>query len=576
MPTTTGLKTRDLEGIEVLDVGTWDASTGKVKVTDEFLDELVENTNELLELGLLAPPAKLGHPKQQKLLQQEGWPAAGWIKQLYRDGTKVLADVEKVPEKLADLIEAKSYRKVSAEFWKEFGQIAGKGKSYGPVLTAIAFLGEELPAVSNLGDMLGLFERPGMKQAVVALSSRTDSTVIEFEKGKAQEDKDEVDPSDLLREAEEFVERAAAGTKGKKGAPRLRAFLDEIRRRVRDIVGKSEAELGDDESLQERTRKIDEALRKRYGYSAWVMETYDDYAIVDREGRYYQVAYTIAEDGSLQLGEETEVQRSWKVAAAAAKHSFDVAGGEPEWAEVDQEDLPAEAFAIAEDAEDRETWRFAHHHEQEGVLYAHAGGIRAALTAAAAAKDVPASALAHLKDHARRAGIGDDEKEEAGMANAAVAKQLGLPEDADDAAILAKISELQQGQAELTRSKEQELARAAEGKVDEAIKARKIRPAEKTFWVELAREKPEKFDEHVAKLPVLFSTEIGTAADAPDQSAAEQLNRLANERIAEQAKAGVKLAFRDAIKQVSGEQPELARAVVLERRGRASAAAAAS
>lgn len=503
------LKTRDLMDVEILDVGIWDASTGVVKITEEFADQIVENTNELIALGLLAPPAKLGHPKNQKLLQQEGWPAAGWIKSLRRDGTKILADVAKVPEKLSDLIEAGGYRKISCEFWKTFGKVGGKGKSYGPVLTAIAFLGEELPAVSTIADVLALFST-GLQPAVVMLSSgREDTTVVELEKGK-KADLD-LDGEDLIREAEEFVARAAERTKGQKGAPRLRAFLDEIRRRVRDIVGtKSAAALGDDESL------------------------------------------------------------------AATQHTFDVTGGEPEWNDVDTTELPAQAFAIA-DGDESSDWQLAHHFERDGALHAHAGGIRAALAALDGLKDVPQEALAsartHLDEHARRAGIGDEKAKEADMANKAVATALGLPEDADDAAILAKIGELKVSTEQLstTTKQVQELAAAeatrnASDKVQAAIRERKLRPAERDFWVTLAKAQPEEFEKHVKELPALFSGEKGTAADAPESSATEQINRLANERMAEAAQKGAKLSIRDAITQVTREQPELARQVRTERR----------
>lgn len=515
------LMTRDLTDIEILDIGNWDASTGPLKITAKFADELVENTNELIALGLLAPPAKLGHPKMedQSLLQQEGWPAAGWVKNLRREGSKIIGDVVKVPEKLADLIEAAGYRKVSAEFWKSFGKVSGKGKSYGPVLTAIALLGEELPAVSTLDDMLALF-RAGARPAVVQLSGSSKDRVVLLEKKTDDTD----DGEDLIRAAEEFGERIAERTKGKVGAPRLRAFIDEIRKRVRALVGtKHEAEL-DDESLDE-------------------------------------------------------------AAVAAAKHSFDTAGGEPEWIEIDPAELPKQAFAIA-DGDDGADWRLPHHFERDGVLHAHAGGIRAALAALSGLKDVSEEALAaarsHLEEHARRAGIGDDKAKEADMANKAVATALGLPEDADDAAILAKIGELKQGAEQLSATQETvkqlaaaEATRRAGERVEAAIHARKIRPAEREFWVELAKEKPEQFEQHVEKLPALFTGEKGSAIDNAESSPEEQINRLANERIAEVHAKGAKLQLRDAIAQITREQPELARQVRAERR-RGGAAAVAS
>jgi Mu-like prophage I protein len=568
----TTLKTREISGIELLDVGKWDASTGPIDLTDEFLDELVDNTNELIELGVLSPPGKLGHPKGQKLLQEQGWPAAGWVKNLYRKGTKVLGDVEGVPEKLADLIEAGGYKKMSCEFWTTFGKVGGKGKKYGPALTAISFLGEEIPAVSTLDDVFALFGM-GAQPAIITLSGQ--GTPVRLEKKTVPDDVEE----DLVAAAESFAEKAAEKTKGKVGAPRLRAFLDEVRRRVRELLEKQEAALGDDESLQERTRKISDAVTKRYGYSAWVSETYDTYVIVDREGKYFQLEYSMAENGDVTLGVETEVQRSWKVKAAAVKHTFDVGGGEPEWKDVDTAALPAAAYAVVGDEDKESTWQLPHHHLIDGKLLAHAGGIRAALKA----KDIPKAARAHLEEHARRAEIGEPEKEEADMANKDLAKLFGLPEDADDAAIQAKAKELVDGQAKLSATeatvlelKAREETRTATERVETAIRARKVPPAEKDFWVAFAKDKPKEFDELVQKRPVLFSAPIGTEQDAPEAAATEQLNKLANERIAEAQKKGVKLSFREALLQVSGEQPELARQNLAERRAVAPRVASAS
>ncbi|HEV8534856.1 MAG TPA: hypothetical protein VGR87_03935 [Candidatus Limnocylindria bacterium] len=37
------LKTRELKGVEILDVGTWETATGMFAVTEEDLDTLVSN-----------------------------------------------------------------------------------------------------------------------------------------------------------------------------------------------------------------------------------------------------------------------------------------------------------------------------------------------------------------------------------------------------------------------------------------------------------------------------------------------------------------------------------------------------
>jgi len=512
------LKTRDVNDVEILDAGTWDASTGEITLTDKELDEMVANTNKLIALGLLAPPVKLGHPRNQKLLQQEGWPAAGWVGNLRKKGSKIVADLRKVPETLADLIDASSYRKVSCEFWKSGFKVGSK--DWSPVLTAVALLGEELPAVATLDDLVKLFSG-GQTPALTLHSEQRGAipTFVTLDRTTAKTTQDDIE-EDLVAAAEKFAEKAAEKTKGKVGAPRLRAFLDEVSRRVRELL-KTEAALADE-----------------------------------------------------PLHEE------------AAKHSYETAGGEPVWSEVDKTALPPAAFALVEDPEKQSTWQFPHHFERDGTLHAHVGAIRAALTAlngsdTGKATDVPASARAHIEEHATRAEIGDDaKKEEAIVANKELAKLFGLPEDADDAAIQAKAKEFVDAKAKLsaTEATVQELAakqanREATERVDGAIRARKIRPAEKAFWVEFARDKPREFGEYVDKQAVLFSAPLGSEADAPDANATEQLNQLANERIAEAAKTGAKLSMRDALMQVTREQPQLARQYRTELRSGPSAQA---
>ena len=140
-PTATELKTKKLTGVEVLAVGTWKGDD----YTTEILDGMVAAFNELK--GRIDPPGKLGHDDGQKLAQADGYPAIGWVDNLYRDGEKLKADFRDVPAKVADLIEAKAYDKISSEvyFDREFD-----GKVYPHILTAVSFLGADAPAVKDI------------------------------------------------------------------------------------------------------------------------------------------------------------------------------------------------------------------------------------------------------------------------------------------------------------------------------------------------------------------------------------------------------------------------------------------
>ena len=100
-------KLSNIKGVEVFSVGTWNGQT----FTEQDLDKMVESFKETS--ATVRPFLKLGHDDDQKLLQKEGLPAAGWVGSLYRKGGKLLADFVDIPKKIMELIENKAYRKVA-------------------------------------------------------------------------------------------------------------------------------------------------------------------------------------------------------------------------------------------------------------------------------------------------------------------------------------------------------------------------------------------------------------------------------------------------------------------------------
>jgi hypothetical protein len=138
----------DIKGVEVFAAGTWN---GDPYTTDD-LDEMVRAFNETN--ARVKPAIKLGHSDKQALLQKDGYPAAGWVTSLYRLGEKLKADFSDIPAKVAALIEKKAYRKVSSEvYWN----INIEGKTYKRMLSAVALLGEDMPAVTSLDDLLAMY-----------------------------------------------------------------------------------------------------------------------------------------------------------------------------------------------------------------------------------------------------------------------------------------------------------------------------------------------------------------------------------------------------------------------------------
>ncbi len=149
-PTAPGLAT--VEGVEVFAAGKqrgewFDAG---------FLDRVVNNFHRFAgdsgrRVGIqLDPPVVLGHSEEQLLLKDSGLPNAGTVWNLWRHGGKLFADLNDVPPDVAELINQRRYRKVSAEFREDFED---QGRHFGPTLWRLALLGDELPQVKSLADI---------------------------------------------------------------------------------------------------------------------------------------------------------------------------------------------------------------------------------------------------------------------------------------------------------------------------------------------------------------------------------------------------------------------------------------
>jgi len=84
-------------------------------------------------------------------------PAGGWITKLKRVGDKILVNIKEVPKVLYDLIKNGAYKRISSEILDNYNEPSTK-KIYKKVLSAIAFLGADLPAVTNLKDIAALYD----------------------------------------------------------------------------------------------------------------------------------------------------------------------------------------------------------------------------------------------------------------------------------------------------------------------------------------------------------------------------------------------------------------------------------
>jgi hypothetical protein len=125
-----------LDRIEIFAVGTWNGTD--FEATD--LDEMVRGFEQEQHAGRI--PVKLGHTAP------DTEPARGWLSKVWREGDKLLARIEQVPQDIVDGIKAGAWRHVSVELLHEVQTAAGR--SYRWLLDGLALLGSARPAVGVL------------------------------------------------------------------------------------------------------------------------------------------------------------------------------------------------------------------------------------------------------------------------------------------------------------------------------------------------------------------------------------------------------------------------------------------
>jgi len=130
----------ELKGKEIFSVGTWNG----IEFSEKDLDELISNFNTLKDSFKV--PLKFGHDEDHK----DGQPAIGWISRVFKEGGKLLADFTDIPKTVFDAINAKLYRTISVEILLN-AKI--NGDRFFNVLDAVALLGADRPAVSNLNSL---------------------------------------------------------------------------------------------------------------------------------------------------------------------------------------------------------------------------------------------------------------------------------------------------------------------------------------------------------------------------------------------------------------------------------------
>jgi hypothetical protein len=145
------VKTVTKNNVEIFKTGIWNGD----KYTKDDFDDMVKAHAEIGDK--IKPFMKLGHAENQKLLQKDGYPSAGWIQNVRRIGESLIVDLVGIPGKIAELIEKKAYGRFSPEIYWNYNS-EENGKKYSRVLKACALLGGDTPACTTIDDFINLYE----------------------------------------------------------------------------------------------------------------------------------------------------------------------------------------------------------------------------------------------------------------------------------------------------------------------------------------------------------------------------------------------------------------------------------
>ena len=216
------LPTVNIDGVEILAVGKWDGTPTTMEYKTEDLDAIVKSFEELSgdkELNY-EPPVKLGHDDNQKLLQEDGYPAAGWVSSLKRVGEKLVADFKGVPRKIGDIIKAGGWKKVSSEIYTDYEE---GGKKFPMVLKAVSLLGGDIPAVKTIADIQAQYDESG-KEYVTVLYAEPAKEVVTLD--------------EIMLDLDAWLAKSEGTIKGKVGSPAIRTYLKEVKAKLKALVAR--------------------------------------------------------------------------------------------------------------------------------------------------------------------------------------------------------------------------------------------------------------------------------------------------------------------------------------------------
>lgn len=243
------LGTKDINGVEIFASGTWNGDP----YTDKDLDQMVESYKATKDT--LKPYLKLGHDDGQKLTQEDGFPALGWVQNIRRVGSKLVADFKGIPKKVYELIKAGGYRRVSSEIYFD---VELNGKRWPKALKAVALLGGDTPAVQNLQDIMSLYS---LKEA--AFESEAEVKSYEHDTGDLQKEEQTMTIEQLQKELDETKKKLAESeAKVAEFAAKDKQGLDKCMAEKDGLVKKNSELTKENETLKAENLKFKEDAAK--------------------------------------------------------------------------------------------------------------------------------------------------------------------------------------------------------------------------------------------------------------------------------------------------------------------------
>jgi len=224
----------NFKGVEIARTGKFDASTGPVTFTTDDFDNATEAFRALG--GKHRAPIKLGHDDGQALLgggQEDGMPNAGFVVNVRRADDRLVADLVDVPDGVAKLIQD---GRLNARSIEALRNARLDGKRWPFVVTGLALLGSDLPAVDSLADVQALYASQGIEIPT------TDDDEAEVIIAALTEDGSPAEAVDhILSELDALMTRAESIIRRQGGAPKLRTLVAAAKDELRAIAKKKNA-----------------------------------------------------------------------------------------------------------------------------------------------------------------------------------------------------------------------------------------------------------------------------------------------------------------------------------------------